>query len=502
MLTSQKPAIDLKVANEIARPFRSRSGDGFVKGGRPPSARLCPSTVLDLMRCADLLAVATGALLAYAAYAWNIALGSEHVVAIGAALFLSAIAFGASRAYDLEFLEAEWRVVGRLLVAWLCVLGVLLLLAFMLKISVLYSRFWVLCWLALTPCLIILERLLFLSWVQVLATESRLAVRTVIVGTNRHGQRVAQRIERSHDLRVRLIGFVDEHEGHFARSMCGYPVLGGLDQLLALVRMHGVDRVVVALPWVEPKRVHELIWRLAPTRASVVLAPDLAGLTQAGSFVRVAGMPMLQIFDRTTSGGKWIVKVVEDRLGSALLLVLTVPVLAIIALAIKLDSPGPILFWQKRCGFNGRTIEICKFRTMSHSHPDAAGAPQTCRDDPRVTRTGRFLRSWSLDELPQLVNVLKGQMSLVGPRPHALLTTAIGRPLEEVVYQYAARHRVKPGMTGWAQINGWRGTMDTVEQIEKRVEHDLYYIENFSIRFDLAILIGTISAMFRRSNSY
>jgi exopolysaccharide biosynthesis polyprenyl glycosylphosphotransferase len=173
-----------------------------------------------------------------------------------------------------------------------------------------------------------------------------------------------------------------------------------------------------------------------------------------------------------------------------------------IALAIKLDSPGPVFFRQKRYGFNNQLIEVLKFRTMYHSARDEKAERLTSRNDPRVTRLGAFLRRTSLDELPQFLNVLRGDMSIVGPRPHALAAKAGGLLYQEAVREYAARHRVKPGITGWAQINGWRGETETLEQIKKRVEHDLAYIENWSLLLDLKIIFRTVFTGFTGQRAY
>jgi exopolysaccharide biosynthesis polyprenyl glycosylphosphotransferase len=212
---------------------------------------------------------------------------------------------------------------------------------------------------------------------------------------------------------------------------------------------------------------------------------------------------MLHVFDRPISGWSWFIKMAEDYLVAIFVLVILSPLLFLIALAIKLDSRGPILFRQHRQGFNNAPIEIWKFRTMRTDSANPEGAViQATHHDPRVTRVGRFLRRLSLDELPQLVNVLRGEMSIVGPRPHAPGTRARGQLFEEAVERYAARHRVKPGITGWAQINGWRGETDTLEKIQKRVEHDLYYIDNWSIWLDLLIIVQTIAILFRDDRAY
>ncbi|WP_397377873.1 exopolysaccharide biosynthesis polyprenyl glycosylphosphotransferase, partial [Pseudomonas sp.] len=192
----------------------------------------------------------------------------------------------------------------------------------------------------------------------------------------------------------------------------------------------------------------------------------------------------------------------SDRLLASFTLLLLAPLMLILAVMIKLDSPGPVLFRQKRYGYNNRLIEVFKFRSMYHHQRDADAERQTTRDDDRITRVGRFIRRTSLDELPQLFNVLLGSMSMVGPRPHATATKAAGILFEDAVQEYTSRHRVKPGITGWAQVNGYRGETDTPEKIEKRVEFDLEYIEQWSVWFDLYILLRTVPAVLFTREAY
>jgi exopolysaccharide biosynthesis polyprenyl glycosylphosphotransferase len=195
-------------------------------------------------------------------------------------------------------------------------------------------------------------------------------------------------------------------------------------------------------------------------------------------------------------------KGIEDRVIAALILVLISPLLAIIAVAIKLDSPGPVFFKQRRYGLNNEPINIFKFRSLRADAKDTFAGKLVTRNDPRVTRLGAFLRRTSLDELPQFLNVLRGEMSIVGPRPHAAAAKAGGLLYDEAVEYYHARHRVKPGITGWAQINGWRGETETVDQIQGRVDHDLYYIANWSVGFDLKIIAQTILRGFTGRQAY
>ena len=257
------------------------------------------------------------------------------------------------------------------------------------------------------------------------------------------------------------------------------------------------------LPWQEEARIEALVHRLATTPVHIYLAPDLAGYHFVGrGLTQVGLLPMVNILSRPISGWDRVWKGLEDRVLAALFLALLALPMAAIVLAIKLDSTGPVLFRQKRLGFNDMPFELWKFRTMHAHMVDPDCIVQATRDDERVTPVGRFLRRTSLDELPQLFNVLRGEMSIVGPRPHAAATKAQGHLFDEIVDRYAARHRVKPGMTGWAQVNGWRGETDTEEKIRNRVEHDLYYIDNWSIGLDLLIIAKTPAVLFKDDKAY
>jgi exopolysaccharide biosynthesis polyprenyl glycosylphosphotransferase len=217
----------------------------------------------------------------------------------------------------------------------------------------------------------------------------------------------------------------------------------------------------------------------------------------------IGSVPVLDVFDRPIADWDLVLKWLFDKVAGAALLLVTFPILLASAIAVRLDSPGPILFRQKRYGFNNELIEVFKFRTMYTDKTDASASRLVTKDDPRVTRVGRLLRKTSLDELPQLWNVvIKGDLSLVGPRPHALHAKAENRLYDQVVDGYFARHKVKPGITGWAQINGWRGETDTSEKIQRRVEHDLYYIENWSVFFDLYIVAATPFSLLKTENAY
>jgi Undecaprenyl-phosphate glucose phosphotransferase len=461
------------------------------------------TVVVGLMRVADLLLIALAALVVSPFIDREFPPSREYVTAVGLGLVVATVLFNVWHAYDQEYVFQRGLRTGRILAGWAGTVGILLCIAFALKTSEFYSRLWGFSWFVLTPALLILQRFamsfLVVRWVR----TARLADRTVIVGASEHGQRLASHLNRHGDIRTRVVGFVDDRHDRVPSYSHGHYVLGNVDRLVELIRENKVDQVFIALPWTAEKRVLQIIGQLSMTPVHIRLAPDLLGFEFTNrQFASVAGLPMLRVFDRPISDWAQVVKAAEDRIGALLLLILLSPAMALVALAIKLDSPGPVLFRQKRSGFNNELIEVFKFRSMFADQADADGAMQAQRGDPRVTGVGRILRALSLDELPQLLNVLRGEMSLVGPRPHAVGTRTGGRLFEDVVDRYAARHRVKPGMTGWAQVNGWRGETDTIEKLRNRVEHDLYYIDHWSFWFDVRILLRTVLAVLDQKNAY
>ena len=301
----------------------------------------------------------------------------------------------------------------------------------------------------------------------------------------------------------RIFGVYDDDAAHLPQRCMGHAILGSIDELVRDARVHGIDTVIVALPSTSEHLLVETLNKLSLLPVDVRLCPGefamRLGTLQAS---HIGGHTFLNVIDHPLRDWRSIVKTVEDRLLGALILMLISPLMVAIALLIRLDSPGPALFRQKRYGFNNQLIEVLKFRTMYQEMSDSNAERLTRRNDPRITRVGAFLRRTSLDELPQFLNVLRGDMSIVGPRPHALSAKAGTLLYQEAVKYYDARHRMKPGITGWAQVNGWRGETDTLEQIRKRVEHDLYYIEHWSIAFDLRIIARTIVGGFSGRNAF
>lgn len=286
-------------------------------------------------------------------------------------------------------------------------------------------------------------------------------------------------------------------------NVLGLPHFGDIDVLERMIRQDAVDTVLIALPWSSGEQTRAIIDRISMAPVDVYIYPGMNGLNlPLRRAPRTFDLPLLMACMRPIVGWGALLKRAEDVVLSLALLIFISPVMLGIAAAIKSTSKGPVFFRQRRLGYNNRVIEVLKFRSMYTHLADADATQQSIRGDKRVTPFGAWLRRTSLDELPQLLNVLKGDMSLVGPRPHALATTAGGLALEEAVPVYPSRHRVKPGITGWAQVNGYRGALDSVEKIVHRVNHDLYYIENWSLAFDLKILWRTARLVFADDNAF
>src|SRR5665213_1251380 len=272
---------------------------------------------------------------------------------------------------------------------------------------------------------------------------------------------------------------------------------GTTAELVELSRRFEIDRVIVALPHSAEKRLLEILRKLHKMPVEISLAPDMVGFNvPAKDPEAFGGVPLLDVYGRPLTYGQGFVKTIFDRLAAGVGMILLSPMLLAVALAIKLDSRGPVVFRQNRYGFGDRVIEVYKFRTMRAEAADPDGERQTEANDPRLTRIGGFLRRWSLDELPQLFNVLRGELSLVGPRPHAVSMHVRQRRNEDIVPDYALRHHVKPGITGWAQVNGYHGPVATERALRQRVAYDLDYIDRWSLWFDIRIILKTLLIAF------
>jgi len=367
---------------------------------------------------------------------------------------------------------------------------VLIALAYLLKISADYSRGWLLTWLALVSITMLLSRPASASLLRWLASTGYTARRIAVVASGATGLRLAERLRQAAG--VRIVGVFDE----IGKDGQGKP-RASIADLISIGQRNQIDEVVVALCNAPQPQTARLIDELSVLPVDVWLCPAEFDMPILGTS-RLGALSLLQVKPKPIRDWGYVLKLTLDYVLGAISLILFAPLMLAVALAIKLDSPGPVLFKQRRHGYNHRLIHVYKFRTMRVAE-DGAVVVQARKDDDRVTRIGKFLRRTSIDELPQLFNVLKGEMSLVGPRPHAVAHNQLYCARLE---RYANRHCVKPGMTGWAQIHGFRGPTEDPEQMRKRVQMDLYYIENWSISLDLKIIALTPFVGFVHRNAF
>ncbi len=318
----------------------------------------------------------------------------------------------------------------------------------------------------------------------------------VIVGATPNARRLIDRNAGSHELNI--VGIFDDRLTRAPKNMAGAPILGQLDDLFAWDRLPEIDRIVVTVTSDARDRVRDMVDRLRVLPQRVVLLLDLEGFDpETESLAEIAHSPAAYVSGRPHNSRRAMSKRIFDLAMATAILIMLSPVLALLAMAIKLESNGPAIFRQKRHGFNNQIINVWKFRSM-RDDPEAAEhmTHQTVADDPRITRIGRFIRQTSIDELPQLINVIRGEMSLVGPRPHAVGMTTEEQEVQSLVGDYAHRHRAKPGITGWAQINGSRGPVHTKDLVRERVRLDMEYVNRSSMWFDLYIILMTVPRLF------
>jgi putative colanic acid biosynthesis UDP-glucose lipid carrier transferase len=321
----------------------------------------------------------------------------------------------------------------------------------------------------------------------------------VIVGAGPLGAKVARALRGGADQGIDFIGFFDDRQDDRLHPEAGDRLLGGLAEVSELVRARGVREVYITLPLGSQPRIVQLLEQLQGTTASLFFVPDVFGISIIqGRLQDMNGVPVVGICETPFTGTNELVKRVSDVVLASLILVLISPILLAVAIGVKLSSPGPIIFKQRRNGLDGEEIIVYKFRSM-RALDNGTVVKQATKGDPRITRFGAFIRRTSLDELPQFINVLQGRMSIVGPRPHAV---AHNEEYRQLIKAYMVRHKVKPGITGWAQVNGLRGETDTIEKMKARVEYDLEYLRNWSLALDLQIIVRTVRLMVFDRHAY
>jgi Undecaprenyl-phosphate glucose phosphotransferase len=466
-----------------------------------------PIVIAGAVRIADFVLLSAVGIALYFGYVTPLAgFHREYVVAIFGMTTTAVICFQAADIYEVEVFRGQLRQMTRMISSWTFVFLLFIGASFFAKLGNEVSRLWLSAFFFVGLAGLIAERLLLRSMVRGWARQGRLDRRTIIVGSDRNGEQLVEALKGQEDSDIDILGVFDDRNDTRALETCaGSPKLGKVDDIVEFARRTRVDLVLFALPISAETRILEMLKKLWVLPVDIRLSAHTNKLRfRPRSYSYLGKVPTLDVFEAPITDWDLVMKWLFDHVAGVFILLLALPVMALVALAIKFDSPGPVLFRQKRFGFNNERIDVFKFRSLYHHQADPTAAKVVTRNDPRVTRVGRFIRKTSLDELPQLFNVVfKGNLSLVGPRPHAVQGKLLSRLFDEAVDGYFARHRVKPGITGWAQINGWRGEVDSEEKIQKRVEFDLYYIENWSVLFDFYILLKTpLALMTRNENAY
>jgi Undecaprenyl-phosphate glucose phosphotransferase len=361
------------------------------------------------------------------------------------------------------------------------------------------ARLWIFSSLAGSAALLLAVHSILTMVVSRIMKSGYLRERVAIVCAGPRAKMVLEKFRANASPEVEIVGIFDDRKDRVLDRFEGYGIMGNTDSLLSYVRLYGIDRIIITIPWSAEQRILKLVAKLRQIPVRVDLIPDKLIWEFPSNVSRINGVPIVTVANnRVDQQMDWL-KRVEDLALSALLLLPAAPLMLLVAIAIRLDSPGPILFRQKRSGFNNEIVEVYKFRSMYVDRTPDPAVKQATKNDPRVTRIGRILRKTSIDELPQLFNVVMGQMSLVGPRPHALPHNYY---FGKFVDGYFARHNVKPGITGWAQVNGYRGETDTIQKMSDRVRYDLEYIERWSLMFDLKIIFLTTFKLWLHKTAY
>jgi len=488
---------DLAIPEELGEEAQ-RVADLF--SDRPYSARV----VAGIARLCDFLAILGLGLGIYFTYAMSDGPDSLYVLPVIGGSMLAIILLQAVDAYDLGVMRSFVTQSGRIFMGVTVVFAFFATLAFFLKMGDFYSRFWFGAWYVSTFGYFIVSRVIIANLIRRWTRDGLMERRAVIVGGGRNAEELIHSLESQPGNDIRICGIFDDRTGDRSPpSVAGYPKLGTVGQLVTFARHAQLDLLIVSLPITAEARVQKMLSKLWVLPLDIRLSAHTNKLRfRPRSYSYIGAVPFLDVFDKPLADWDTLLKRVFDLFFASLALVALAPLMLATAVAIRLESPGPVIFRQKRYGFNNDEIEVLKFRSMYHDQADPLAKNVVTRNDPRVTKVGRFIRKTSIDELPQLFNVLAGSLSLVGPRPHAVNAHTAEKRWEEVVQHYFARHRVKPGVTGWAQVNGWRGEVDTPEKIKNRVDHDLYYIENWSVMFDLQILLMTPFKLLKTENAY
>jgi Undecaprenyl-phosphate glucose phosphotransferase len=503
-------AIDFRELLQSAGPPGGSIASPALKATSParlePVARTKPplsSTVLsDSVRAVEFVLITTLSLVARDLQGHGI--GALDFIRSVLIAILAVGMLRVCRAYQMATLKSIWRTATKMFITWSLSI---LLIGCAVKLAKLDSAE-VSAWLTTLYLFgigsLLPGRLILLAFVRAKIAQGAFTRRTAIVGGGAASEALIEALEASNDGDIQIIGvFDDRNDNRSAESVAGYPKLGNVSDLVDYARRERIDLIVFTMPITAEARILQMLAKLWVLPIDIRLSAQGTKLRlRPRAYSYLGKVPVLDLFDRPLADWDLIFKSLFDRAVALAAIICLSPVFLAVAIAVRVTSRGPVLFRQKRYGFNNELIEVYKFRSMYVDQSDARASKLVTKDDPRVTPVGRIIRKASLDELPQLFNVLAGSLSLVGPRPHALEAKAANTLYDEVVDGYFARHKVKPGITGWAQINGWRGETDTWEKIQRRVDCDLEYIENWSLTLDIKILALTPFALLNTKNAY
>jgi putative colanic acid biosynthesis UDP-glucose lipid carrier transferase len=397
-----------------------------------------------------------------------------------------------------DFKSNLLRSFGSIFARWTFLFGFLAILGFAAKMSHEFPRKLLFTWALATPLVLVTVQILAQSVLRSAVSKKDAQRRAIIVGVNELGVKLAKQFESAPYLGINFVGFFDDRSPE-RLGISGLNLLGKMNAVAEFVQTKSIHLIYIALPMMAQPRILDLLDRLRDTTASIYFVPDIFvfDLIQA-RFGNINGIPVVAVCESPFHGINRVTKRIVDIVFSSLILILISPLMLAIAIGVKLSSPGPVIFKQRRYGLDGEEIKVYKFRTMTVCE-DGNNVRQAGKDDNRITRFGRFLRKTSLDELPQFINVLQGRMSIVGPRPHAVAHNELYRTQ---IKGYMIRHKVKPGITGWAQVNGFRGETDTLQKMKSRIEFDLDYLRNWSLSLDLWIILRTAGVFLKQDTAY
>jgi len=460
------------------------------------SSRVIPGLIVSL----DSLVILSSALISYFTFV-RFGDPSYYAAAVGFVWLITVMLMNFSGLYEFDAITRPLSFADKIVIVFATTFSFLLAAAFALRISTEFSRIWTGSFAASSCTTTILFRILAAQIIGRLADRQVFSRNVVIVGSGEQLSKLLDNIDKSPPRFITVVGVFGNNRKDTPNGVSRFAMLGGFDDMPSYIRSNNVDDIIVCLPWSADNEIAAMMNKLRELPVNVYLGTDLVGyrLPIRRAPDHFEELPLVEVMGRPLAGWGAVQKAALDYGLGITLTILLLPLITLIVIAIRLESKGPALFLQQRYGFVNRVFDIYKFRTMKHTQVPETKIVQATRDDARITYLGRILRRFSLDELPQLFNVLNGTMSLVGPRPHAVQHN---EEYAQLIRGYFARHRVKPGMTGWAQVNGFRGETKTLAEMEARVQRDIYYVENWSLLLDLKILVMTAVICLLGRNAY